>query len=99
MNWDKEKYDWPHYKLSSFVYSQPHTWHIQDTSLVTKNKNLPIILCKFPINSSRFGGSLLDPEPLLSPLLGPPEPQGDWLKKFFVKDMRLYIVTFIAKTS
>ena len=51
------------------------------------------------INSSRFGGSLLDPEPLLSPLLGPPEPQGDWLKKFFVKDMRLYIVTFIAKTS
>ena len=44
MNWDKEKYDWPHYKLSSFVYSQPHTWHIQDTGVVIKNKNLPTIL-------------------------------------------------------
>ena len=44
MEWNKEKYDWPHYKLSSFVYSHPHSWHIQDTSLVTKNKNLPIIL-------------------------------------------------------
>ena len=41
MEWNKEKYDWPHYKLSSFVYSHPHSWHIQDTSLVTKNKNLP----------------------------------------------------------
>jgi len=63
-------------------------------------KNLFIKFCKLPINSSKLGGSLLEPDPLLSPLLGPPEPQGDWLFKIsFVNDMSLYIVTFIVKTS
>ena len=38
-------------------------------------KNLLIIFCKLPISSSKLGGSLLEPDPLSLPLLGPPEPK------------------------
>ena len=39
MQWDKEKFDWPHHNLSNFVASEPHTWHIQDTEEIHRNKN------------------------------------------------------------
>ena len=45
MQWDKEKFDWPHHELSNFIDSETHTWHVQDTNkLKTKKKNLPIAL-------------------------------------------------------
>ena len=39
MDWNKEKFDWPHHNLSNFVASDPHTWHIQDTEEIHRNKN------------------------------------------------------------
>ena len=45
MQWDKEKFDWPHYELSNFIDSEMHTWHVQDTDKLNPNKkNLPISL-------------------------------------------------------
>lgn len=45
MQWDKEKFDWPHHELSNFIDSETHTWHVQDTNkLKTKKKKLPIAL-------------------------------------------------------
>ena len=45
MQWDKEKFDWPHYELSNFIDSETHTWHVQDTNeLNSKKKKLPISL-------------------------------------------------------
>ena len=38
MDWNKEKFDWPHHNLSNFVISDPHTWHIQDTEKITEIK-------------------------------------------------------------
>ena len=32
MNWEREKEYWPHSKLSQFINSYPHDWHIQDTN-------------------------------------------------------------------
>ena len=45
MDWNKEKFDWPHHNLSNFVISDPHTWHIQDTEKIYRNKNKsPVLL-------------------------------------------------------
>ena len=45
MQWDKEKFDWPHHELSNFIDSEMHTWHVQDTDKLNPNKkNLPISL-------------------------------------------------------
>ena len=45
MQWDKEKFDWPHHELSNFIDSETHTWHVQDTNeLNPKKKKLPISL-------------------------------------------------------
>ena len=45
MDWNKEKFDWPHHNLSNFVISGPHTWHIQDTDKIYRNKNKsPVLL-------------------------------------------------------
>ena len=45
MQWDKEKFDWPHHELSNFIDSEMHTWHVQDTEKINPNKkNLPISL-------------------------------------------------------
>ena len=45
MDWNKEKFDWPHHNLSNFVISDSHTWHIQDTKKIYRNKNKsPVLL-------------------------------------------------------
>ena len=45
MDWNKEKFGWPHHNLSNFVISDPHTWHIQDTEKIYRNKNKsPVLL-------------------------------------------------------
>ena len=45
MDWNKEKFDWPHHNLSNFVISDPHTWHIQDTEKIYRNKyKSPVLL-------------------------------------------------------
>ena len=39
MQWNKEKFNWPHHELSNFIDSETHTWHVQDTNkLKTKKK-------------------------------------------------------------
>ena len=47
MDWNKEKFDWPHHNLSNFVISDPHTWHIQDTEKIYRNKyKSPVLFFK-----------------------------------------------------
>ena len=40
MQWDKEKFDWPHHELSNFIDSETHTWHVQDTNKLKPKKKI-----------------------------------------------------------